>query len=41
MSVPIDGEDNPMKPTPVTDGSFDSLVLGASEPVLVDFWADT
>ncbi len=29
-----------MKPTAVTDGSFDSLVLQASEPVLVDFWAE-
>jgi putative thioredoxin len=27
------------KPITVTDGSFDSDVLGASNPVLVDFWA--
>ena len=29
-----------MKPTAVTDGSFDAEVLRASEPVLVDFWAE-
>ena len=29
-----------MKPTAVSDGTFDSLVLRASEPVLVDFWAE-
>jgi thioredoxin 1 len=29
-----------MKPTKVTDSSFDSDVLGASGPVLVDFWAE-
>jgi thioredoxin len=29
-----------MTPTPVTDDSFDSDVLGASVPVLVDFWAE-
>lgn len=29
-----------MKPTPVTDGSFDTAVLRASGPVLVDFWAE-
>ena len=29
-----------MKPTAVSDGSFDTKVLGASEPVLVDFWAE-
>ena len=29
-----------MKPTAVSDGTFDSLVLGSSEPVLVDFWAE-
>jgi thioredoxin 1 len=33
-------EDDPMKPTPVSDSSFDSMVLGAKEPVLVDFWAE-
>jgi thioredoxin 1 len=29
-----------MKPTAVSDGTFDNLVLGSSEPVLVDFWAE-
>ena len=29
-----------MKPTAVSDGSFDEVVLRASEPVLVDFWAE-
>jgi len=29
-----------MKPTAVSDGSFDELVLRATEPVLVDFWAE-
>ena len=29
-----------MKPTPVSDSSFDTVVLRASEPVLVDFWAE-
>jgi len=29
-----------MKPTPVSDSSFDAEVLRASEPVLVDFWAE-
>ena len=29
-----------MKPTPVSDGTFDETVLRASEPVLVDFWAE-
>ena len=29
-----------MKPTKVTDGTFDTEVLGASGPVLVDFWAE-
>jgi thioredoxin 1 len=29
-----------MKPTAVTDGSFDAAVLRASGPVLVDFWAE-
>jgi thioredoxin 1 len=29
-----------MKPTPVTDGSFDTDVLKADGPVLVDFWAE-
>ncbi len=27
------------KPIPVTDASFESDVLGADKPVLVDFWA--
>ncbi|MCL1837878.1 MAG: thioredoxin [Propionibacteriaceae bacterium] len=26
--------------TPVTDATFDELVLSADKPVLVDFWAD-
>jgi len=29
-----------MKPTAVSDGTFDSLVLQAGQPVLVDFWAE-
>ena len=29
-----------MKPTAVSDGSFDSVVLRATQPVLVDFWAE-
>ena len=29
-----------MKPTAVSDNSFDAVVLRASEPVLVDFWAE-
>src|SRR2546423_15620658 len=29
-----------MKPTAVSDGDFDTLVLRATEPVLVDFWAE-
>ena len=29
-----------MKPTAVTDGTFDTAVLRASGPVLVDFWAE-
>ena len=29
-----------MKPTAVSDGNFDTLVLGSTEPVLVDFWAE-
>jgi thioredoxin 1 len=29
-----------MKPTAVSDTSFDAVVLKASEPVLVDFWAE-
>ncbi len=29
-----------MKPTAVSDSSFDAVVLRASEPVLVDFWAE-
>ena len=29
-----------MKPKAVSDSSFDAEVLGATEPVLVDFWAE-
>jgi thioredoxin 1 len=29
-----------MKPTAVTDSDFEAQVLGAKEPVLVDFWAE-
>ena len=29
-----------MKPTAVTDSNFDTEVLGAEGPVLVDFWAE-
>lgn len=29
-----------MKPKAVSDSSFDAEVLGAKEPVLVDFWAE-
>ena len=29
-----------MQPTAVSDSSFDAVVLRASEPVLVDFWAE-
>jgi thioredoxin 1 len=29
-----------MAPAKVTDASFDSDVLGAAEPVVVDFWAE-
>jgi thioredoxin len=29
-----------MKPTPVSDASFEADVLRASQPVLVDFWAE-
>jgi thioredoxin 1 len=29
-----------MKPTKVSDSSFDAEVLNASGPVLVDFWAE-
>ncbi|HTZ34660.1 MAG TPA: thioredoxin [Stellaceae bacterium] len=33
-------KDFAMKPTAVSDGNFDNLVLQAKEPVLVDFWAE-
>ena len=29
-----------MQPTAVSDSSFDAVVLRATEPVLVDFWAE-
>ncbi|HZT87908.1 MAG TPA: thioredoxin TrxA [Stellaceae bacterium] len=29
-----------MKPSPVTDASFEADVLRAPQPVLVDFWAE-
>ncbi len=29
-----------MHPTPVSDSDFDAVVLRASGPVLVDFWAE-
>jgi len=29
-----------MATTPVTDASFDADVLGSTEPVVVDFWAE-
>jgi thioredoxin 1 len=29
-----------MKPTAVTDNDFEAQVLGAEEPILVDFWAE-
>ncbi|HVH76047.1 MAG TPA: thioredoxin TrxA [Stellaceae bacterium] len=29
-----------MKPTAVSDSTFETAVLKASEPVLVDFWAE-
>jgi thioredoxin 1 len=29
-----------MKPNPVSDSTFDAEVLRASQPVLVDFWAE-
>jgi thioredoxin 1 len=33
-------KDVAMKPTAVTDGTFESAVLEAPGPVLVDFWAE-
>src|SRR4051812_35960989 len=27
------------KPVPVTDSTFEQMVIGADQPVLVDFWA--
>jgi len=40
MSARKQREDLAMKPTAVSDSSFDAVVLRASEPVLVDFWAE-
>jgi thioredoxin 1 len=40
MSLQPERKDFAMKPTAVSDGTFDTVVLGASEPVLVDFWAE-
>src|SRR5687767_5789708 len=40
MSRRINERTPPMKPTAVSDTSFDAVVLKASEPVLVDFWAE-
>ena len=34
------GETRVVSPTKVTDATFDKDVLGASGPVLVDFWAE-
>jgi thioredoxin 1 len=40
MSSQLDKKELAMKPTAVSDGTFDSLVLQAGQPVLVDFWAE-
>jgi thioredoxin 1 len=40
MSARKQREDPAMKPTAVSDSTFDAEVLRASEPVLVDFWAE-
>jgi thioredoxin 1 len=40
MSVAFEQEDDAMKPTAVTDSSFETDVLSAEGPVLVDFWAE-
>ena len=40
MSAVGSERDLAMKPTAVTDGNFESTVLRAEGPVLVDFWAE-
>jgi thioredoxin 1 len=40
MSAAFEREDDAMKPTAVTDSSFETDVLSAEGPVLVDFWAE-
>src|SRR6516162_3828903 len=40
MSATRSARDNGMKPTAVNDSSFETAVLKAKGPVLVDFWAE-